>query len=414
MAEDFGVHRLTNRDRNKPRADKALEERRTGAVTAAMAFTTGGQAFKVLQREVGVLRAKLAEIENAPPTASPCNAYHGPSSSDSSAVATPTRIAELEDENRRLTLKLGEQELKVQQASSASSRARNGDATAACRPCEELSDAVERLKGRVDVLTEDNVKLSSDLKLARAKLNDGVVEDPKMRTLQSQIEDSKQKLAAATSARQAEVQQHKARINELEDALLRKDKEREDTLRTWQANAEAALGSLAKQDLARRRKEARYDALLVSLRLCEDEVTQLLDDPDTPPIRQHCPDLSLLDLLWLLTDQHDEHAGAVRALEDKVERAEAERARTQKQAAAQVKEERERLKGTIKELQAPGAATRRSSTSHPPLSTTAASSTPSTAVMDRLTRTIATLTDDVSQLRDENMTLLLKLAGAEE
>ena len=70
---------------------------------------------------------------------------------------------------------------------------RRGEAGTACKPCEDLSDAVERLKGRVDVLTQvrppcsnvqlgtgmsadvysgsqDNVKLSSDLKLARAKL----------------------------------------------------------------------------------------------------------------------------------------------------------------------------------------------------------------------------------------------------
>ena len=101
-----------------------------------------------------------------------------------------------------------------------------------------------------------------------------------------------------------------------------------------------------------RTKTARYDALLVSLRLSDDEVPQLLDDPGTPPIRSHFPDLSLLDLLWLLTDQHDEHAAAVQALEEKLGRCESERTRAQKQAAVQAKEERERLQKTIEELRA--------------------------------------------------------------
>ncbi|GAA5932414.1 hypothetical protein JCM3775_001215 [Rhodotorula graminis] len=455
MADEVGVHRLTNRDRNKPRADKALlmragvlMERRTdrerdalvarleraeqelekarqdGAVAAAMAFTTGGPAVKVLQREVGVLRAKLAEVELAPPTASACNTHHCPSSSDSSALGTPTRIAELEDENRRLSLRIKEIELKTQETSASSSRARNGDAGAACRPCEELSDAVERLKGRLDVLTQDNVKLSSDLKLARAKLNEGPDENVKTRTLENQLDDVKTKLAAAVAVRQAEAQQQKSRVVQLEDALSRKEKERLEGVREWQVKYSTALRTSSKQDESTRIKASRYDALLTSVRLSEDEVSQLLDDPDTPPIRQHLPDLSLLDLLWLLTDQHDEHAAAIKVLEDKLERCEAERARTHKQAAAQVKEERERLQGTIDELQGRldseesrqngSAAARDVSVPRPPLSTTAASSTPSPVVMDRLASTIASLSDEVSQLRDENMTLLLKLAGADD
>ncbi|GAA5903232.1 hypothetical protein JCM8208_002246 [Rhodotorula glutinis] len=451
MAEESPPRRLSTRDRFKPRVDKALllnagrmmerrtdrerdalvarldvaereleKVRRDGAVSAAMAMTTGGAACKVLQREVGLLRAKLAEVEAGTPTTSVGNGHCCPSSSDSFALATPTRIAELEGENRRLALKLEELELKGQQEKAARSRAPNGDAGGACRPCEELSDAVERLKGRVDVLTEDNVKLSSDLKLTRAKLSQGVGDDPKMRPLQNQVEEGKTKLAAATAARQVEVQQHKRRVDELEGALRRKDKEREEAVRGWQVRYEAAARASTREDESARRKATRYDALLVSLRLSDDEVSQLLDDPDTPPIRQHCPNLSLLDLLWLLTDQHDEHAAAVQVLEDKLERCEGEQARAQKQGM----DERERLQKTVSELQARlevqvvggegSTAPRKASLPQRPLSTTATPSNPSSAVLDRLTSTIANLTDEVEQLRDENMTLLLKLAGADE
>ena len=83
-----------------------------------------------------------------------------------------------------------------------------------------------------------------------ASQNSGIVEDPKIRTLQVQVEDGKAKLVAARAARQAEAQQHTARIDELDGALQRKDKEREEVERSWQVKYEAAARASAQEDEA--------------------------------------------------------------------------------------------------------------------------------------------------------------------
>ena len=67
----------------------------------------------------------------------------------------------------------------------------------------------------------------------------------------------------------------------------------------------------------------RYHDLVSNLHLSEDDVTTLLDEGSLwPPIRaSQPPSTSLVDLLWLLTDQQAEHDDDKRALEDKLARA---------------------------------------------------------------------------------------------
>lgn len=84
-------------------------------------------------------------------------------------------------------------------------------------------------------------------------------------------------------------------------------------------------------------KVRRYHDLLLNLRLSEDDVSTLLTEgADWPPVRAEMRTTSLIDLLWLLTDQQDEREDEQRILEAKLTRAESEAARQKKRADAAI------------------------------------------------------------------------------
>ncbi|GAA6031964.1 hypothetical protein JCM8097_003364 [Rhodosporidiobolus ruineniae] len=232
-------------------------------------------------------------------------------------------------------------------------------------------------------------------------------------------------------------------------------------------------GDEAKPDLTW--QLGRYHDLLANLRLSEDEVTTLLEEgSDWPPVRGDVR-MGLVDLFWLLDDQKTElddekavHRAKVAELQEQVKRekkrADAAEAEASAAAAAngergrrmsmegyggartppdsressrtratagerdqlrreleavkeQKEKERERLQETIVQLEnrvaafeANDRAPSRSSGFAP---TSSVSSGQAQALIKRLSKSVTELNEQVSELRTENMDLLLKLVGVE-
>lgn len=151
---------------------------------------------------------------------------------------------------------------------------------------------------------------------------------------------------AALVAREAELKAEKRRVKELEAAMRLKDRDCNAKVGAWEVKHSAATRAVVQAEEAARRvilfldvpfqahslthssfrrtSTQRYSALLANLRLTEDEACLLLADPLWPPARQRFPDQTLIDLLWLLTDQHDERDESRRVLEEKLARGRAD------------------------------------------------------------------------------------------
>ncbi|GAA6053347.1 hypothetical protein JCM3770_004124 [Rhodotorula araucariae] len=217
----------------------------------------------------------------------------------------------------------------------------------------------------------------------------------------------------------------------------------------------------------------RYHDLVANLGLSDDDVATLIaEGPAWPPIRAQMPGGScLVDFLWLLTDREEERDEDLRGLEEKLAQAEAEADKHKKRADAavaagyraaygdvsedaaraaklvwerdQLESERDRLESERDRLQGEARAARddkardketivqlearisafeanASRQDHSPSRASSNFASPTTmsgysqAVVDHLTKTITDLNEQVSELRDENTTLLLQLAGVED
>ncbi|GAA6053345.1 hypothetical protein JCM3770_004123 [Rhodotorula araucariae] len=445
-------------DRNKPRVDKAflinagrlmerrdgrevevartriaaleaeLEQvRKDGAVSAAMA-ATGGGPVKILQREVSELREKLSTLEEHTPDNASVEvavAANGPSRSESSSAsssrspsdnlsAAQTRIQALEAQVERLEQQAEEHA----QRQSVGAVSPSGGAAATCRTCGELEDAIAGLQGRVETLSE----VSSSVLAILIKQSD--IEDVvKLERLTTRLAEADKRVEALENevavARAAGTKKGK----ELERIRREKDAGCEKLEKEWRLRYETELRARNATDAAADASALRYADLITNLRMTEDDVATLLaEGPNWPPIRAQMHELSLLDLLWLLTDQEDGSAEELRMLRAKVAHLEGEAVKFQRRASEQVKDEKERCKKTIDELKARVEDFEATTLSHPGTTSQVSAKALgaghsfgcSQTVVEHLTRRIADLNEQVSELRDENMALLLRLAGADE
>ncbi|BGP36527.1 hypothetical protein JCM10449v2_000428 [Rhodotorula kratochvilovae] len=456
-------------DRNKPRIDKAFllnagrlmerrdnreldganariasleaelaEVRKKGAVDAAMGSTSGG-AVKVLQKEVCELRDKLSALQqhtsctaseegSAGPDGTARSSSGSSSGDDGDPSTAQARVHDLETHVKALLEVIDTQEGQFDRLELLCARSVGKSGATACGTCGELEGAVERLKGRVEALGEENTKLSAQVKLARAQHKQGDADAVlKLERLTARLAQADKRVEALEAETAAARTAARSKSKEMERALREKDGVCEKAVREWRSRYDRAKSAA---EVAAESSTRRYADLLTNLRLTAHDVTTLLaEGPDWPPIRAQLRDLSLLDLLWVLTDKEDEQAEQTRVLNDKLARLEGEATKSKKSGADQLKQEKARCQKTIDELKARVEAFEASASRHARMPSQVSTKAPgssdilgcSPAVVDRLTKRIAELNDQVSELRDENsarrpsaVALLLKLAGADD
>ncbi|GAA5997413.1 uncharacterized protein JCM10292_000244 [Rhodotorula paludigena] len=165
----------------------------------------------------------------------------------------------------------------------------------------------------------------------------------------------------------------------------------------------------------------RYRDLLLNLRLSEEDVSILLAEGNGwPPIRAELSDSSIIDLLWLLSDKQFEREDERRTLADKLGHAEAEQKRLTSEVE-QAASNRAHDMEVIAQLESHLAVSKMSA-AHSTRSPSRASSGRATyrshsacsdSAFERLSATMVDLNEQLTSAREENRTLLLKLAGVE-
>ncbi|GJN92267.1 hypothetical protein Rhopal_005297-T1 [Rhodotorula paludigena] len=165
----------------------------------------------------------------------------------------------------------------------------------------------------------------------------------------------------------------------------------------------------------------RYQDLLLNLRLSEEDVTMLLAEGNGwPPIRAELSDSSIIDLLWLLSDKQVEREDERRTLTDRLGHAEAEQKRLTsevEQAASDRAHDMEVIAQLESHLDAhkmsAAHSTRSPSRASSDRATLRSRSACSESAFERLSATMVDLNEQLTSAREENRTLLLKLAGVE-
>ncbi|GAA5932419.1 hypothetical protein JCM3775_001216 [Rhodotorula graminis] len=491
-----GSIRLSAREKNKPRQDKAQliqagrlhgrrENREIDELTAQVTALTGqldaartevdrlkgsagaaggSKTDKAVQKELDALSKKVRRLEEERDAAvADKDALATKVSSLESSLALDTRLvklnADLEAERARVSSHAGKLALAQDESSTFQRRLqqleKGGETTAEMemkRQKQQFNEAVSRLEGQVANLEQDKFNLIELVKTSKAK--------------QDQLEDQKLSLERESSRLSTELQKAEGLV---------KQREQQDRVRQTQARegacsaeeqtrlkdkivaleklcatleASAIDSSSGSFDSAAFLTVRRYHDLIANLHLSEDDVTTLLDEGSLwPPIRATQPnDTSLIDFMWLLADREAEHDDDKRALEDELAQAK-QRADDALAAAsgsrrgsvavgasrsggtqdglekerAAAREDKARDKEVIAQLEARISAYE-ANASRPERSSSRASSVYaaptatsgySQAVVDRLTVAMKDLNQQVADLRDENMSLLLQLAGVE-
>ncbi|GAA5838424.1 hypothetical protein JCM9279_003240 [Rhodotorula babjevae] len=490
-----GTIRLSNREKNKPRHDKAdliqagrlagrRDNREIEGLTAqcaalekqleaargevdrlkSSAGAVGGKKTdKAVQKELDALGKKVRRLEEERDAAvADKDALATKVSSLESSLALDARLvklnADLDAERTRASGLAGKLALAQDESSTFQRRLqqleKGGETTAEMemkRRRQQYNEAVSRLEGQVASLEQDKFNLSELVRASKAKQDQ--LEDQKLALERESTRLSTELQKVEGVAKQRE-QLDRVKTQVREGGCSAEEKTRltdkiaalEKLCSTLEASANSsASGSLDSTAFLTVR---RYHDLVANLHLSEDDVTTLLDEGSLwPPIRaSQPPGTSLVDLLWLLTDVQAEHDDDKRALEDKLARAK-QRADEAVAAASNsrrgsvmsgasrsgatqdalerereaAREDKARDKETIAQLEARISAYE-ANASRPERSPSRASSgfaAPtatsgySQAVVDRLTLAMKDLNQQIADLRDENMSLLLQLAGVE-
>ncbi|GAA5997411.1 uncharacterized protein JCM10292_000243 [Rhodotorula paludigena] len=502
--------RHTTREKIKPRADKALlinagrlhgrrENREIDELNAtveqletqlkdaradaasALANSSGkseNKLLKSLQKEVEARDKKIRRLEDERDAAvSARDALTSKLAAVEANLSFDARLVELNRELRqtrdRASQRQGKLQVVTEESEAYQTRLRqieDGAETSAeaamNRQKKEYTDKISKLEDKVHRLEADKVNLAGQVKTA--KLRQDQLEELKAAYERDNQRMSKDAQDGEALSRHAEKALADARaLSAAHEGGCSADEKSRLTEKI--ASLESLCSSLEKSatsessgvDAASAAKVRRYHDLLLNLRLSEDDVSTLLTEgADWPPVRAEMRTASLIDLLWLLTDQQDEREDEQRILEAKLARAESEATRQKKRADAaiaaghraaqgetseagklgeqmqELEDERNRLKREVEEAAADrardketivqlesrisafeanasrqdGSPSRASSNAAAPTTTSGYSQ----AVVDRLTKTIADLNEQLGAAREENTTLLLKLAGVDD
>ncbi|GAA5903235.1 hypothetical protein JCM8208_002247 [Rhodotorula glutinis] len=487
--------RLSAREKNKPRHDKAQliqagrlhgrrENREIDELTAQCAALEkqletargevdrlkgaagpgGKKTDKAVQKELDALTKKVRRLEEERDAAvADKDALATKVSSLESSLALDARLvklnADLDAERTRASSLAGKLALAQDESSTFQRRLqqleKGGETTAEMemkRQKQQYNEAVSRLEGQVASLEQDKFNLSELVRASKTKQDQ--LEDQKLALERESYRLSTELQKAEGLAKMREQQDRVRPPQAREGGCSEEEKTRlkdkivalEKLCTTLEASANDSSSGYI--DSATFSTVRRYHDLVANLHLSEDDVTTLLDEGSLwPPIRAtQPPSTSLIDFLWLLADQQAEHDDDKRALEDELakvkqradEAVAASRSRrgsvmsgTSRSGVAQeaLEKEREAARGqkardkeTIAQLEArisayeanasrPERSSSRASSSSfaPPTATSGYSQ----AVVDRLTLAMKDLNQQIADLRDENMSLLLQLAGVE-
>ncbi|GJN92266.1 hypothetical protein Rhopal_005296-T1 [Rhodotorula paludigena] len=369
--------RHTTREKIKPRADKALlinagrlhgrrENREIDELNAtveqleaqlkdaradaasALANSSGkneNKSLKSMQKEIEARDKKIRRLEDERDAAvSARDALTSKLAAVEANLSSDARLVELNRELRqtrdRASQLQGKLQVVTEESEAYQTRLRqieDGAETSAegamNRQKKEYTDKVVKLEDKVQRLEADKVNLAGQVKTA--KLRQDQLEELKAAYERDNERMSKDAQDAEALSRQAEKSLADARaLSAAHEGGCSADEKNRLTEKI--ASLESLCSSLEKSATSDA-KVRRYHDLLLNLRLSEDDVSTLLTEgADWPPVRAEMRTASLIDLLWLLTDQQDEREDEQRILEAKLARAESEAARQKKRADAAI------------------------------------------------------------------------------